>query len=226
MLKDRGQYIMASRHLVSIKGVKDGLVFVMDDQCEFAELLNELQYKLEHTHQTILSGPVIHVHVRLGTREASEEQKEEIRGLIGKSGNLFIQSIQSDQEESAAKPRLKVIPGMVRSGQTLQYEGNLMLLGDVNPGGAILSTGDIYVMGSLRGMAHAGMDGDERAIIAAAHFQPTQLRIADIVSRPPDEWGISETYMEYAYLHQGQMQIDKLSHLRRMRPDWLEYKGV
>ena len=101
-----------------------------------------------------------------------------------------------------------------------------MLLGDVNPGGAIVSTGDIFVMGSLRGMAHAGVDGDEGAIIAASHFRPTQLRIADVISRPPDEWGIGETYMEYAYLHEGRMQIDKLSHLHRMRPERLEYKGV
>ncbi len=59
----------------------------------------------------------------------------------------------------------------------------------MNPGGTILSTGSIYVMGSLKGMAHAGRDGDESAVIAASLLKPTQLRIANIISRPPDEWG-------------------------------------
>jgi septum formation inhibitor MinC len=44
-----------------IKGVKEGLVFLLDDKCEFAVLLDELQYKLEKTHQQLLTGPLVHV---------------------------------------------------------------------------------------------------------------------------------------------------------------------
>lgn len=52
---------------VTIKGIKDGLVFLLDDQCELEELLGELRYKLEHSHQNILTGPIIHVDVKLGS---------------------------------------------------------------------------------------------------------------------------------------------------------------
>ncbi|MFC0212595.1 septum site-determining protein MinC [Paenibacillus chartarius] len=210
----------ADKHYVTIKGIKDGLVFRLDDTCEWDDLLKELQHKLEKTHHRILTGPIIHVHVKLGQRTATDEDKDRIRSIIGTRGNLLIQSIESeaDQPEQDAEPPLKILKGIIRSGQTLRHDGDLLFLGDVNPGGTIESTGSIYVMGALRGMAHAGTGGDDEAIIAASYLRPTQLRIAGIISRPPDEWGIEEAYMEFAYIQDGRMEIDKLQHLARIRP--------
>ncbi|NOU64663.1 septum site-determining protein MinC [Paenibacillus sp. LMG 31461] len=212
-----------AKHHVMIKGVKDGLVFLLNDACDWQELLQELQHKLEKTHQQILTGPIIHVNVKLGNRVATDEQKEEIRAVIKKKGNLLIQSIESEPPKVEAPPEPKVsmttLRGMIRSGQTLHNEGDLLYLGDVNPGGIITSTGNIYIMGSLRGMAHAGLDGDEKAIIAASHMRPTQLRIAGVISRSPDEWGIEEAFMEFAYVKEGKMEIDKLHQLHRIWPD-------
>ncbi|MEC0269838.1 septum site-determining protein MinC [Paenibacillus anseongense] len=211
-----------AKHHVMIKGVKDGLVFLLNDACDWQDLLKELQHKLEKTHQQILTGPIIHVHVKLGSREATEEQKEEIRSVIKQKGNLLIQSIESEpRKEVVVEPaaRMSTLRGMIRSGQTLHHEGDLLYLGDVNPGGTITSTGNIYIMGSLRGMAHAGIDGDDKAIIAASHMRPTQLRIAGIISRSPDEWGIEEAFMEFAYVKDGKMEIDKLHQLHRISPD-------
>lgn len=214
----------AAKHRVTIKGVKDGLLFLLDDRCGFAELVDELKHKLEKTHQKILTGPLIHVHVKLGKRFLSDADREEIRSIIARRGNLIVQSIQSDvQLVGETKPgrfgEMQVIKGMVRSGQILHIDGHVMLLGDVNPGGTISATGSIYVMGSLRGLAHAGTEGDATAIIAASHLRPTQLRIAHVISRPPDEWGIGETFMEFAYIRDGVMEIDKIQHLQRIRPD-------
>ncbi|MGG1555504.1 septum site-determining protein MinC [Paenibacillus ferrarius] len=213
----------ASKHHVMIKGVKDGLVFLLNDTCEWQDVLQELKHKLEKTHQQILTGPIIHVSIKLGSREATEEQKEEIRAVIKQKGNLLIQSIESEPPKDAAAELsaapMTTLRGMIRSGQTLHNEGDLLFLGDVNPGGIITATGNIYIMGSLRGMAHAGTEGDEEAIVAASHMRPTQLRIAGIISRPPDEWGIDEAFMEFAYIKEGKMEIDKLHQLHRIRPD-------
>jgi septum site-determining protein MinC len=211
----------AVKHLVTIKGVKDGLVFILDDTCTMTDLLGELKHKLEKTHHKILFGPLVHVQVKLGKRYILDVEKEQIRTIIKSKGNLIVQSIETDPPELPPLPDLsiKVIYGIIRSGQTIRHEGKLMLMGDVNPGGTIECTGDIYIMGSLKGMAHAGIDGDQQAIIAASHLRPTQLRIAGVISRPPDEWGIDEAFMEFAYIHNGVMEIDKISHLQRMRPD-------
>jgi septum site-determining protein MinC len=210
------------KHLVTIKGVKDGLVFVLNDTCLFSDVLNELQHKLEKTHKKILYGPLIHVQVRLGKRQLVDAEKEHIRSLIKSRGNLIVQTIETDLSESpllVPDLSIKMIYGIIRSGQSVRHDGRVMLMGDVNPGGTILCTGDIYIMGSLRGMAHAGIDGDQEAIIAASHLRPTQLRIAEVISRPPDEWGIEEAFMEFAYIRDGVMEIDKINQLQRVRPD-------
>ncbi|MEI7025241.1 septum site-determining protein MinC [Paenibacillus sp. y28] len=209
-----------SKHRVLIKGVKDGLIFVMDDSCPLEELIGELDHKLEKTHHKLLSGPPMNVKVQLGSRVLTDEERERISESIQKSGNLLIQSIESTSEAeqgALAGQHIQVMRGVVRSGQVVEHEGNVLYLGDVNPGGTIICTGDIYVMGALRGMAHAGSNGNEQAIIAASYMRPTQLRIAGIISRPPDEWGIEEAYMEFAYLDNGTMQIDKMAQLHRFK---------
>jgi septum site-determining protein MinC len=99
----------------------------------------------------------------------------------------------------------------------LEHDGNLLFLGDINPGGSVVVSGDLYVMGALRGMAHAGSEGNEHAVIAASHLFPTQLRIAGFISRPPDEWLKEDVYMEFAFLEEGQMKIDKLSNLSKRK---------
>lgn len=103
-------------------------------------------------------------------------------------------------------------PGMLfqqglRSGQKIHYRGNVIVLGDANPGSEITATGDIVVMGTLRGIAHAGAAGNEAARIMAYRLQPTQLRIAGRICRPPDkDSGGREP--EIARLVAGQMMIE------------------
>ncbi|MBC8080128.1 MAG: septum site-determining protein MinC [Gorillibacterium sp.] len=196
----------------------------MSDTCLYTELINELQHKLNKTHDQILSGPTISVQVKLGSRIINQAEKEQILGIIGSRENLLVQSIESDPQEATEVnlkgERLTVIKGIIRSGQSIEHEGNLMLFGDVNPGGSIYATGDIYIMGSLRGLAHAGREGNEAAIIAASHLCPTQLRIAGVISRPPDEWEFEkEAFMEFAHIRDGDMVIDKISQLYRIRPE-------
>jgi len=221
---------MSSKSLVTIKGIKEGLLFVLDDEAPLTEVIQDLTYKLEHTHSQFLTGPLVHVFVRLGKRSATEETKQSLIESFSARGNLIVQSIESDPIEAepvlaAAASGMKTFTGIVRSGQTLHHDGNMLLIGDVNPGGTVTSTGNILVLGSLRGLAHAGIGGNHEAVIAASHLRPTQLRIADIVSRPPDEWGFEEAFMEFAYLHEGVMEIDKLSRLHRIRPQLGMSKG-
>lgn len=215
-----------SKH-VRIKGIKDGLVFLLDDKCPFDDLLSELRYKLEHSHQNILTGPIVHVDVKLGSRVVTEEDKEAVLEILKGQGNLLIRSVEALEDPQEKDPEaLFMLSGMLRSGQVLHHEGNLLFLGDVNPGGTITCSGDIYILGALKGMAHAGINGNADAIIAASLLAPTQLRIADIISRPPDEWGTRESSMEFAYLSDGAMQIDKIHNIVRLRQDLNVFKGV
>lgn len=218
----------AAKHHVTIKGINDALVFILSDQCDFEQLIEELRYTIHTSHQQILTGPDIRVEVKLGARLVTAEEEQAIREVFETKENLIVQSISSDTPAGADEPseaQLRVLKGIVRSGQTIKEDRPILYIGDINPGGTIMSTGDIFILGSLRGMAHAGLSGDEGAVIAASHLRPTQLRIADVISRPPDEWGIEEAFMEFAYLHEGVMEINTITQLHRIRPNSKVFKG-
>jgi septum site-determining protein MinC len=83
-------------------------------------------------------------------------------------------------------PSLNLHRGTLRSGDHLQSEGSVLLLGDVNPGARITAAGHVLVWGRLRGTAHAGSRGDGSARIVALQLRPLQLRIATAVARGPE----------------------------------------
>ncbi|MGI6605891.1 MAG: septum site-determining protein MinC [Peptococcia bacterium] len=92
----------------------------------------------------------------------------------------------SETEYIIHKPVL-VVRRNLRSGQKVAFDGNVIVYGDVNPGAEVIASGFIMVFGYLRGIAHAGSGGDERAWVMSYKLQPTQLRIANSITRPPDE---------------------------------------
>ena len=107
----------------------------------------------------------------------------------------------------AAVSDLLVHRGTLRSGDHLQAEGSVLLLGDVNPGARISAAGNVLVWGRLRGIAHAGVAGDRDARIVALQLRPLQLRIADVVARGPE--GLPPPGLaEQALLVQGEIRID------------------
>ncbi|MEO9026699.1 MAG: septum site-determining protein MinC [Candidatus Tumulicola sp.] len=81
-----------------------------------------------------------------------------------------------------APPSTLYHAGTLRGGQALHYDGNVVLVGDVNPGAELIATGDVLVFGRLAGVAHAGAQGDERARVYALDLDATQLRIATFIA--------------------------------------------
>ena len=77
--------------------------------------------------------------------------------------------------------------GTVRSGDRISSNGNLCIIGDVNPGAIVSAKKNIYVWGKLLGIAFAGKDGDKNASIASLYLKPVQLRIADVIAIGPKD---------------------------------------
>ncbi|MEM6521622.1 MAG: septum site-determining protein MinC [Cyanobacteria bacterium P01_D01_bin.71] len=94
----------------------------------------------------------------------------------------------------------------IRSGTEIRHAGTIVILGDVNPGGSLVADGDIVVWGRLKGVAHAGSKGNHRCRIMTLHMEPTQLRIADKVARPP-ETPPTAYLPEVAYIGKGGIRI-------------------
>jgi septum site-determining protein MinC len=99
----------------------------------------------------------------------------------------------------------------LRSGQNFYYQGNVVVIGDINPGAELVAKGDVVVMGQMRGMVHAGSEGDESATVMAFRLQPTQLRIANHITRPPDGEVVESTVPEIARIRDGMVTIENYS---------------
>lgn len=91
----------------------------------------------------------------------------------------------------------------LRSGYSLQFPGHVVVLGDINPGAEVVASGHIIVWGRLRGMVHAGAEGDESAVVCALDLAPTQLRIAGQIAVTPQRR--SKTSPEIVRLQDGQV---------------------
>ncbi|WP_174613936.1 septum site-determining protein MinC [Virgibacillus ihumii] len=214
-----------NRQMITIKGTKDGLTLFINDSCSFDDVMNELNAKLS-VYQPNHEEPEVAVTVKLGNRYLNDQQKNQINELISKNNYFSVQTFDSEvvrkndaiswKEESD----VKTVHRIVRSGQVLEITGDLLLIGDVNPGGSVITTGNVFIMGSLLGMAHAGSNGDKNAVIAASYMKPGQLRIADYISRAPD-YEAEGVYMECGLIdeQQDKIVIDRLQVLSQKRKD-------
>ncbi|HEY1653514.1 MAG TPA: septum site-determining protein MinC [Candidatus Tumulicola sp.] len=125
----------------------------------------------------------------------------------------------------AAPPSTLYHPGTLRGGQALHHDGNIVVIGDVNPGAELIASGDVLVFGRLAGVAHAGAEGDAEARVYALELVATQLRIATFIateapeSRPASRDG--SVRAEAALVRDGRIAVvafDQLGKLERGVP--------
>jgi septum site-determining protein MinC len=218
---------------VTIKGTKDGLTLHLNDDCSFEEITKELDEKLSAGLLTNEDRALIPVRLETGHRYLTKTQQDELKALIRQKKQLIVEEINSlvITKEEADKQReengMVTITKIVRSGQIIEVPGNLLLIGDVNPGGTVKAGGNIFIMGALKGVAHAGCYGNDQAVIAASSMKPSQLRISDSLNRAPDYSNNEEKHeMECAYIDKNKkIVIDRLQGLMHLRPNLTRLEG-
>jgi septum site-determining protein MinC len=104
----------------------------------------------------------------------------------------------------------------LRGGQMLQHSGNIVVVGDVNPGAEVVATGDILVFGRLAGIAHAGAGGNEQSRIYALDLAATQVRIATFIAADHDAKRRATPTPEVALVQQGRIAILPLDRLHEV----------
>lgn len=102
----------------------------------------------------------------------------------------------------------KFYKGSLRSGQKIEIEGSIIILGDVNSGAEVVASENIVVLGNLRGLAHAGAKGNQKAIISAGCLETVQIRIANIVKQLSRETAPQQ--FVYVYAENNNIIIDML----------------
>jgi septum site-determining protein MinC len=125
---------------------------------------------------------------------------------------LFGSSSDSTPQDLAEPLYLK---NTIRSGVEISHPSTIIVFGDVNPGASIVAGGDVYVWGNLKGIAHAGCRGNREALIMALRMSPTQLRIADLVARAPDNPPDNDI-AEVAYISQEGIRIRRADNFTKV----------
>lgn len=95
--------------------------------------------------------------------------------------------------------------GSIRSGQKIEFDGSIVIMGDVNAGSEVIASDNIAVVGTLRGTAHAGAKGNKKAIISANNIESTQLRIANIIKEIES---LDDTRKTYAYVEEDKIVLE------------------
>lgn len=123
------------------------------------------------------------------------------------SGEDEVTSPPDEQFDGIEEGMTRFIHGTLRSGQEIDYDGNIVVIGDVNPGAFLKAKGNIIVLGTLRGVAHAGICGNHDSVVAAYSLLPMQLRIGDIIAIPPDD-DVQYKLPEVARIINGEVFIE------------------
>ncbi|NLU50607.1 MAG: septum site-determining protein MinC [Syntrophomonadaceae bacterium] len=209
---------------------RGGIVIRLDPETDFHTMKQQLKAKVQSIDGSLMGALVeIDIGNKLITRNEAREMEEILaqNGLqlrcIASKGRGPAPAVKKEMEQREPLFRLRtrdqeftfshetvLVKRNLRSGQHLHHPGNIVIMGDINPGAEVVAGGSILVMGALRGMAHAGAEGDSTAVVAALKLCPTQLRIANHITRSPDGEPIAETEdTEIAYIKDGKVVIEK-----------------
>ncbi|KMT21542.1 septum site-determining protein MinC [Clostridium cylindrosporum] len=182
---------------VTIKGSKNGIIIYINSN-DFQLVKQDIIEKIERGKNFFIGSEI---WITNGEANLSYEDLRSIRDSLKEQYNI---NADIKKESKVEEPEEKIFQGIyegrtkfykstIRSGQKVNYDGNIIIIGDVNSGAEVMAAGNIIVLGVLRGIAHAGATGNKKAIVAAYSLKPTQLRIASLITRAPDDEKYSKT---------------------------------
>ncbi len=230
--------------LISIKGgKKNKLLIKFSNRVKPEEAAVCLDEKLAQEDRDFWKNSSLILHT--GNLSLSKEQLRDVRRVFENKYDMFFAELRTSSERTrntcevmgwavsndssesqTSLPRDKNISNghdleteyirqTIRGGSRVESHGNVVIVGDVNPGSEVYALGDIIVFGGLRGSAFAGTGGNENAVIVSLKMEPVQIGIGTYLSRSPDSSVGSkkqrlkeEVYPEIARVEEGQIIID------------------
>ncbi|MBO6244010.1 MAG: hypothetical protein J6O41_05550 [Clostridia bacterium] len=176
------------KNCVSINLKKDEILIKLNDEAKHEEILESLRKKLPELKKLYKDEktPITVTGKILKNREIDEikiliKEKIDVEIDFDMPKGLGLHNIKKTFDKKITVSETKYHRGSVRSGQRVESEGSLVIIGDVNSGAEVIASDNIVILGALRGLAHAGAKGNKQAIIAAGLVDTVQIRIANIV---------------------------------------------
>ena len=196
---------------VSINLRTDEVLIKIEDNATQEKIISELIKKLRQLKKMYQEEKTpIRVTGKVLTNRELQEIKQVIKNQIDVEvkfdtpTTLGLHSITRSYKKDVGTSETTFHKGSLRSGQRLEVEGSLVIIGDVNAGAEVIAADNIAVIGTLRGLAHAGAKGNKEAIIAVSTLDAVQIRISNIVK----EFDMNEEYVyDNAYIYADGDQI-------------------
>ena len=176
------------KNCITVNLKKNEIILKIAEKATWEEIEYSLNKKLVELKKLYKdeTTPILVTGKTLKTKEIKEiqdiiKEKLDVKVEFDMPKRLGLHEITKTFSRDIAISETKFVRTSLRSGQKLEFEGSLVILGDVNAGAEVIAEDNIVVLGALRGLAHAGARGNKEAIIAAGVLDAPQLRIANIV---------------------------------------------
>lgn len=176
------------KNCISVNLKKNELVMKISEDASYDNILDSMKRKLPELKKLYKDDKT---PIRVSGKILKNREIDELQELIKQEIDVDIEfdtpksfglaSIKKTFDHEIAVSETKFHRGSLRSGQKMEVEGSIVIIGDVNSGAEIMASDNIVVLGTLRGLAHAGAKGNTQAIITAGVFDSVQVRIANIV---------------------------------------------
>lgn len=176
------------RSCVNVSQKSNMVVMKINEDAEFDLIEKSIKHKVlqlkklykEAKNPIVITGKVLkNKEMDILERIITKELEVEVDFDMPKE--LGLHNIRKTFEQEISTSETKFHRGSLRSGQKIEEDGSIVIIGDVNAGAQVIASENIIVLGALRGLAHAGAKGNRDAIIAAGRLDNTQVRIANIV---------------------------------------------
>lgn len=220
---------------VAIKGTRHGLLLTLEPETPFSELLVALSDRLAEA-PSFFSGASLTIdttrrmlkvtertqlekllaHYQMSVMPLEQASSPAITRQIGDKPFSQVETVALNgtapeiaptQQDSRDSENTLFLRRTVRSGQAIHHSGTIVILGDVNPGAEVVAGGDVIIWGVLRGVVHAGYPENENAYVCALQLAPVQLRIARLLSRPPDGMNV-QSHPEVATIRNERIVVE------------------
>lgn len=177
------------------RGIRGGILLRIEPEDDLDGIRGALD-----EHRDLLSGKVsIEIAARLDL-----ELVDAIRAAVDEAGGA-VHDLRPPTTVEQVRAETKILARTIRSGGRVESTGSVVILGDVNAGAEIVAEDDIIVIGTLRGLAHAGAHGNDNAVIWAQRIRSSQLRIGAAVAQADGD--DTARGAEVAHLRDGQIVI-------------------
>ena len=208
------------RSQVKVNLTNENLIIKLNEEAEQKEIVESLKKKIIQLKKLykdaktpiLITGKVLKENERIEIKNIIQE-KIDVKVSFDMPQELGLHGIKKSFSQEIESSQTKFHRGAVRSGQKIEYEGSIVILGDVNGGAEVIAGDNVIVLGVLRGLAHAGAYGNKKAIIASASIDCKQIRIADIIKEmeeETDEEGniIASSRKTYAYVDNDKLILE------------------